>query len=304
MEEWINTIPEIDREKVKDQYKKAKTFDEKVGIVKDQHPKGYINIEPIRNLEEYFKYLRIATLPSTWFRGESKEFEFLIPKLYRNTEESNIKEQLIKERKLLFEFRRRARPFAPKIDPNDIWSWYFLVQHYGGPTRLLDWTTNATIALFFALDSDPNSKENPIVITLQPTVLTNYAFKDINYEKSVSSSVLYPGEIPTEKWINNLTSESFEIPDSPLALFPAYSDPRIIAQSSCFTLFGKLKDGFYKDGKQILCPCCDNRVIHKLVIDGNSKNDLRKEIYKIGITSGKVYPGLEGLNKEVVYEIF
>lgn len=308
MEDWLDDVPEIDREKVKDLYSKAKTFEEKLNVLKEWHPKRYVNLDPIRNLENYFKYIRHASNEATWFRGESRDHGHLIPKLYRNIDDDKIIKQHEKERKYYLEFRRRARALAPSVDPNDTWSWYFLIQHYGGPTRLLDWAQDAAIALFFALDTDRDNTENPIVTLLSPMVLTDYAFKEIGKEKSIRGTVLYPGEAPTERWITNITEESDpldeKMPNSPIALLPPHSDPRITAQKSCFTLFGKQIYGFHNNGKDIICPCCDRKIIYKLVIDGHKKNDLRKELSRIGITSGKVYPGLEGLCKEISEEVF
>jgi len=311
MKNWLDEIPENDREKVKELYAKAKTFKKRLEVISEWHPKNYLNIKPINTLEEYFKYIRHTTTVSTWFRGESKDHGHLVPKLYRDIEDDekdNIEKRQEKERNYFLEFQRRARALAPTIAPNDLWSWYFLIQHYGGPTRLLDWTQDATIALFFALDTERESKNDPIVVILSPTVLADYAFKELEMERSLKSSVLYPGDSPTERWVANLTTANGQsvddMPKSPIALFPPHSDIRITAQRSCFTLFGKEANGFYRDGKHIVCPCCDRKIIHKLVINGRKKEELRKELTRIGITSGKIYPGLDGLCKEITNEIF
>jgi hypothetical protein len=43
--------------------------------------------------------------------------------------------------------------FKPAGDAD--WEWYFLMQHYGAATRLLDWTQGALLALYFAVNNHP-----------------------------------------------------------------------------------------------------------------------------------------------------
>lgn len=304
MEDWLLQIDEPKRGKVRIEYENAKSLDKKIELLYSHHPKGHLSPLPVKHLDDYLKCIRLTTTDSSWFRGQSKEYSNLIPKIYRNIQESDVDHILVKERKYFLEFKRRAKSLVNPFPDHDDWSWYFLIQHYGGPTRLLDWTSNAAVALFMALDTDRDSLENPIVYTLSPTVLSDYAYKDLGKENDKKGSVLYPGEDVTNNWISNLNNGNDGIPDSPIALLPAYSDTRIIAQKSCFTLFGKRVNGFVKDNNEILCPCCEKKIIHRIIIDGSKKESLRKELSKIGVTSETVYPGLEGLNKDIFQEIF
>lgn len=120
-----------------------------------------------------------------WFRGEpaGKKCNALRPKLFRDCYDFD-------ENWLLQFFRMRAPvtdlPITP--DRGEIDKWLFLARHMGLPTRLLDWTEGALVALYFALqeiddeqDRDAKDEEGcecqtetrgpPVVWMLNPLVL-------------------------------------------------------------------------------------------------------------------------------------
>lgn len=95
---------------------------------------------------------RVRALPPTqqkWlFRGQADAIWELRPGVHRGYSPQQ-------ERYLTNEFRVRARSrYFSCPTSNDYPGWLALMQHYGLPTRLLDWTYSPLIAAFFAVHPD------------------------------------------------------------------------------------------------------------------------------------------------------
>lgn len=78
-------------------------------------------------------------------------------------------DQTLYERAIWGEFRRHAHSYLPRVPTNSCTvEWLALMQHYGTPTRLLDFTQSFWIALFFAFEEAEN---DCAVVALSPASL-------------------------------------------------------------------------------------------------------------------------------------
>lgn len=257
-----------------------------------------------------------------WFRGEgSVNFKTpLVPSSYRVLAES------LGERDLFFsknikqienntdaEFMRKSVPYIKsKGIENTGWNRYFLMQHYKINTRLLDWTEDCLLALFFALIDYTN--DDARVWILKPFELNNCTVQTIfnwdkNFKKIPSggdwkkpqSLRNEKGEIRVDELtlrylrmgFNSIDGEDILNVYYPLAIYPTYFDERMAAQKACFTIFGNKINGLLSFSEN------HGKFLDFVVIPKERKHSILNELKLLGVDFTSIYPDLDGLGTSI-----
>jgi hypothetical protein len=232
-----------------------------------------------------------------WFRGHSDKRWHLTPKLYR--EDPPKRGIRVVEDEIRQEFLMRG-PSLGRERPMNSWEWYFLMQHSGAPTRLLDWTEAALVALYFAIRDNRNQKNadksDASVWALDPWWL--------NEEVLEVRVVIPPG---AEDGLGTRDAERYApwLPDRykddtqltkelPIALYPTHFAQRISSQRSCFTIHGSNRLGFEKmfEGRE--------GRLARIDIPKGSVDSIEDCLAIAGIDELTVFPDLDGLGRYLV----
>lgn len=219
-----------------------------------------------------------------WFRGESGESAPLSPKIadYPKTYENYF----------LQTFRRQAGGLSntPNREHTDMW--LFWAQHYGIPSRLLDWTEGALAALYFSIN---RRKLKPRVYMLHPYRLNELATgkksDHLNYPISWEGAGY---ENIALAWEQRNPRRGFVMP---LAMPAIYQDHRMIAQRSCFTVHGKSLEPLM----DLLRTKCDStdRYLREYSIDFDEITSMLADLSILGISSSTIFPDLDHLAEDI-----
>ena len=260
-----------------------------------------------REIESINDALKIGSAFSGgWFRGHNQVFNNLTPKAYRE----EYPQGFAAEFHLIQKFKLRA-PLMIKSPPasNDYLSWLIYGQHFGLPTRLLDWTESILVALWFSVNSFP--KTDAELWAMSPGSLNKYHKHELLYDDiALAENILvqylayqpmYREEIKYQEVLRKEYEEAygpnFKFPKYPIAFMPAWTISRQVSQLSAFTIHPRPEDG--KSITQILN---DKNKLFRCIIRKENKDKLKKQISDLGITRRMLFLDLESLVSDIISE--
>lgn len=231
--------------------------------------------------------------PSPWFRGvKSRDFH-LTPGAYRRDGYDEFQP--------LQDLQQQGVRYA-NLESRECWSNYYVAQHYGVPTRLLDWTDSFSSALFFALDSAENG-DRPCVWVLEPAELNqvNFGWPGLYIpEGRMSLDIWLPSKIriPCRGSWTGIDGDYKNLDNElPIAIYPRQDNPRMQVQKSLFTVHGRDRrplDEIIR--KRHMTP---EKALARIDLIIPDKSLARQQLRLLGVTRSSVYPDLENYVKDL-----
>jgi FRG domain len=234
-------------------------------------------------------------LSGVWFRGIGKIHRTpLSPGVYRDDFTRRAQKspgahleakRLQTERMMLDEFRSVGAGF---FDANRIVDLYFIAQHHGMPTRLLDWTTNPLAGLFFAVENLGDHDKDGEVFVMEargslPKVTPGATGDDALWGPVAMRHPYVADAIGESFWHKPRKSR----PPLILPVRPDSQPGRIGQQSSCFTLH-------MHNSKPT-----ENKTLAKVKIPAPAKDTMLRELHRMNINQFTIYNDLDHLSKDI-----
>ncbi|MBK1822190.1 FRG domain-containing protein [Burkholderia orbicola] len=210
--------------------------------------------------------------PATIYRGVTNKDHKLIPSIARHPAEHTVGGVTDLERDLLEEFKRLSIRELEFVPDNEF-EWVFLAQHHGLPTRLLDWSTNPLVALYFSVER--GDERDGAVYTVNQAVTDQYILFDYRTADYTEEHRKNPASIIA------IQQRQREV----IFVRPKYKDRRYHNQASVFS-----------------CPAQPFEPLvptDQLIVPKELKPLLRERLKKLGVSASFIYPGLDGVASEV-----
>lgn len=282
----------------------------------------------VRSLSEYHQEMENLDQDGLWiFRGQTETSWGLIPSIFRGIDklvppyDEGDAEWITRiERDIYREFEKHAIRYGAAAETK--WQNLALAQHYGTPTRLLDWTRSATIAAYFAI-----ATYKPAAAAVWCLNLKNYPFPEflgritktyahrVAVVNTIVSKVRPPFfQVVSQPISHNTGSSASGSSSTPdindpildrdkgfmLVLDPPQSEERLRAQEGLFTVYYSYDDydlvWDLSSHLQELEVETGKNILYKLEIPEDKRETLRSELERHdNMHWHRLFPDLIGL---------
>lgn len=193
------------------------------------------------------------------------------------------------EKHLLRNFKKYAHRSV--VEKDSIWNWLSVAQHYGLPTRLLDWTYSPFVAMHFATADIDTFNVDGVIWAVNYVKTHNILPEKLSRKLEEEGANVFTVEMLFES-IKSLT-ELEDLSSDPFILFfePPSIDDRIVNQFAFFSMSS--------DSRVVLNSWLEDKMDfwRKIVIPAKLKWEIRDKLDQANITERVLFPGLDGLTK-------
>ena len=229
-----------------------------------------------------------------WFRGHGKTCGNLTPKVFRSKEATSL------EKSMIGEFVRVAPALATAPVParDDYLAWLVLAQHHGLPTRLLDWTESILVALYFVVEEEVGSSGE--LWAFDPMALRPPPGSVCSPEDDFPAAIAEDAFPDRSSWTSTSVAQDTprDLVQHPYPAFPSLRFPRMVAQSSVFTI--------HPDPARALRDILDLEQTGALVrfaVPSEYQAEMGDHLSALRITPRTLFPDLDHLAETITVEM-
>ena len=271
------------------------------------------DIKTISRICDYLEWIKECHLYQTpeglsfqqdriFYRGQPDKDFNLVPPVFRDQEKNG--ECFHNEHEILNSAKRTAWKYLQAY-PTDLEK-MIVLQHYGLHTRLLDFTSNPLIALYFACNNNEDKDGQVFCFCSNGSVNLKYveliahaAFENWGIQADINKLLKDWGQ--TNIGSDDVDAIKYEI-SKPRFFESPYNNERITAQRGAFIiapLFDYDKEGVLKRGKYVCKQCEDGVFQPSILVAHHVKKSLLKELMELGIDSSTIFPDFEHLLQNI-----
>lgn len=257
----------------------------------------YTEADPITSWNAFSRFARHFKSKKNWiFRGQSTWSWPLSTNLERLARDYDIDADKLPniEQGLIRKFKRHYSHFAKHVpDDRDYMEWLSIMQHYGAPTRLLDFTYSIFVALYFAVIDSKMQHKSAIWCIDSDWINRKYANNTKTNYKQI---------IKNDKALRYLESNIVVLNDKITSVYcPSafHLNRRLTVQQGTFIMPTNSTKPFMRNLNEMLTiPSESSKILKaKLVLNKSFFEEALYNLYRMNITTASLFPGIIGFAK-------